>query len=190
MMAVFGVIMVLLIIGAYYLGTLAPKAEVANNTATKTDTAVESTELSKKTADADTIPVADSYDGWQEYTNPTYGYSFKHPADWQISRKVIQAPYDWVSVTLPGEKNPGSHDIIAFYSYLDGTGCGQIKEKQFIIGNEPATGTADCGDTRYTVMTKNSDDKRVALRIDTARGNDTTVAQLLKSVVGLTVIHN
>lgn len=132
------------------------------------------------------IEVVDEYSGWTTYEHPTLPYSFKYPADWQLNREMMHGGTDWITLALPGQGTPvGGDYVVSFFTYLDGTGCPVLVERQFTIGAETVTASTCEGDTRYHVMMQDASGKWVGVRINMAKGNDEAVAMLLKSVTGL-----
>lgn len=196
----------LLVVAAYFLGRTNGEKVAPKNSA------IPETSSTSDTKPAEDLPemtsgIADGYEGWNTYTNTAHGYSFKYPSDWQVSREVImQEPHDWVHINpAGGKKNPSGADLLAIFTYFDGTGCPQTTTKQFTVGSYTVEGVACAEESLYKVGMKSSRtvskgsqgvvlaraaSDAVGIQINMTDGTNETLERILKSVTGLTPATN
>jgi len=74
----------------YYLNNKAEeeKAEL-ENTIDELEQKVQDVQTDTSDADSSATTTEDETADWQTYTNEEYGFSFKYPADWEISKKTF-----------------------------------------------------------------------------------------------------
>lgn len=184
---------------AYTLGRMQSIDDMAQNISTDTSSTSD-TKLAEEIEEAP-VEITDKYDGWNTYGNEVYGYSFKYPSNWVVERDVMQERSDWVSINPADDPSSDRGDVLAIYTYFDGTGCPQTKTKEFSVGGYTAIGTACVEDNIYrvgmrhskVVSTSNSGvvlartaPDLVGIQIDMGRGQDEVLQQILDSITGLT----
>lgn len=199
------VVVIALVAGAYMLGQKNGETKTANTAATSDTSSASDTKLAEEVEEKTTDKPVDAYASWMTYTHPTFGYSFKHPADWSVNREVMQDPADWVTINPAGKTDTNSPAALSIYTYFDGTGCPETTTKEFMIGTYTVEGTACTGTEVYKISMKHSAvasagnhgvilaraaPDLVGIQVDMSRGENDTLKLILESVTGLTPYSN
>ena len=107
-----GVIFALLALG-FFGWVIWNQSRTPDTVSTTTeDTTTESQTTDEATEDS----AADPYAGWNTYTNPTYGYTFRYPSDWELAESEAEDCSD-----LPE----------------DSGGCDEREEAAYVLVNKP-----------------------------------------------------
>ena len=113
---------------------------------TSKDTTNQATTATPTPSPPTPTPTPDPTAGWKTYTHKDGKYSFKYPADWQLSETQVRDPYtltntreyEYIKLSANG------HEIVEVYYPFELIGCGQTTTKAYIFGDKAVTMTADC----------------------------------------------
>ncbi|MCL4393189.1 hypothetical protein M1145_03570 [Patescibacteria group bacterium] len=126
------VIILLLLFLLLYLFFAVNKTKHHNNITTKQSVSIQKPKANTPTSKTTINP----YSGWKTYTNSTYGYSFKYPANWIINTST---PYATASPNTSTVTLSNNGNIITFT--YDITGIGGVDKlasliQQIIVSNK------------------------------------------------------
>ena len=131
-------------------------------------------------------PSAKPSSGWQTYTDPAYGYSFKYPASWKVNRDRSGNELGDRIVEL---NNTSGTKRFASFSINPIKVCGDtlVGPRTVTIGSvETATNSQVCAGEFHEFRTVTADGQAIYLQLWYWAGQDDQIDQLAKSITGLT----